>query len=235
MNIFNRVVLILILLFFIVVSFVSIVNEFTGLFKWSDVASKIINPEGNINPYISTLALLFVIALCVFLLLLEFYRKKTRIAKIYNVATGKAMITVETISQQIKESVLQISGLKNLKVDITPKSGGVIIGMLAELNQNLNIPEKMTEIIKTAKDVSTTKLNIKVIDTKLTITNLIPDEAPGRLSEQKPQKEKVEEDMREQIASGSSSQSGGSEVTRGVIHTGDNEKIISESDDKVDE
>ena len=49
--------------------------------------------------------------------------------------------------------------------------------MMVELSQNLNIPEKMTEIINVARDVSASKLNIKVIDTNLTITNLVIDDS----------------------------------------------------------
>lgn len=49
--------------------------------------------------------------------------------------------------------------------------------MMVELSQNLNIPEKMTEIINVARDVSLNKLNIKVIDTNLTITNLVIDDS----------------------------------------------------------
>ncbi len=47
MNIFNRVVIVVMLVFFIVVSFISMANEFTGFFKWSDLASKVFNPEAT--------------------------------------------------------------------------------------------------------------------------------------------------------------------------------------------
>ncbi|MBM3709773.1 MAG: hypothetical protein FJW61_05065 [Actinobacteria bacterium] len=125
--------------------------------------------------------MILVLVVCVLLLLLEFYRRKVKIAKIYNVESGKAMITIETISQQIKESVLQLDGLKNLRVNVVPKSGGVIINMLVELGQGLNIPEKMTEIIKTARELAVNKLNIKVVDTNLTVTNLIPEEGAAQI------------------------------------------------------
>jgi len=118
-----------------------------------------------------------VIVICVFLLLLEFYRKKTKIAKIYNVESGKAMITLSTISQQIKDSVMKVKGLQNVKINIISRQSGIIINMIVELSQNLNIPEKMTEIINVARDVSINKLNIKVIDTNLTITNLVIDDS----------------------------------------------------------
>jgi len=180
MSIFNKVVIVVLLVFFIAVSFLSMANEFAnryeGFFKWSDVASKIFNPAGDINRFISTLALLMVVVICVLLLMLEFHKKKSRIVKVYNVQSGIAMITIDAIAQQVKEAVLSVAGLKNLKVDILQKSGGVVIEMAVELGQSVNIPEKMSEIIKAARDVSVNKLNIKVIDTKLTILNLISED-----------------------------------------------------------
>jgi hypothetical protein len=181
MNIFNKIILVIILLFFIFVSFVSIANEFIGFFKWSEIANKVFNPTGNINPYVSTLALLMVIIVCVFLLLLEFYRRKVKIAKVYNVESGKAMITLATISQQIKGAVIKIEGLKSVKVAIISKASGIIINMMAELGQSVNIPEKMTEIINTAKDVAVNKLYIKVLDTNLTIVSLVPEEGGSKI------------------------------------------------------
>jgi hypothetical protein len=177
MNVFNKIIVVIILLFFIFISFLSIINEFIGFFSWSGIANKVFNAKTNINPYISTLALLMVIVACVFLLLLEFYRRKIKIAKIYNVESGKAMITLSTISQQIKDSVTKVKGLQNVKINIISRQSGIIINMMVELSQNLNIPEKMTEIINVARDVSLNKLNIKVIDTNLTITNLVIDDS----------------------------------------------------------
>ncbi|MCL4417434.1 MAG: alkaline shock response membrane anchor protein AmaP [Actinobacteria bacterium] len=177
MNIFNKIIVVIILLFFIFISFLSIINEFIGFFSWTDIANKVFNPKTNINPYVSILALLMVIVICVFLLLLEFHRRRTKIAKIYNVESGKAMITLSTISQQIKDSVMKVKGLQNVRINILPKQSGIIINLMVELSQNLNIPEKMTEIINVARDVSLNKLNIKVIDTNLTITNLVIEDS----------------------------------------------------------
>ncbi|MBC8386534.1 MAG: hypothetical protein H8E13_00575, partial [Actinobacteria bacterium] len=154
MNIFNKVIVVIILLFFIFVSLVSVINEFIGFFSWSEIAQKVFNPENNINPYVSTLALLMVITVCIFLMLLEFYRKKIRIAKIYNVESGKAMITVGTITQQIKGAVSKIEGIKDIKVSIISKSNGIIINMLVGLVQDVNIPDKMNEIIEKASSVA---------------------------------------------------------------------------------
>jgi hypothetical protein len=189
MNIFNKVVIVILLVFFIAVSFLSMANEFAnhyeGFFKWSELASKVFNPAGDINRFISTLALLMVVVICVLLLMLEFHKKKSRIVKVYNVQSGIALITIDAIAQQVKESVLSVAGLKNLKVDILQKSGGVVIEMAVELGQSVNIPEKMSEIIKAARDISVNKLNIKVIDTKLTILNLISEDKAAHQGQDK--------------------------------------------------
>lgn len=156
------------------VSLVSIANEFVGFFKWSDVALKIFNPDVDINPYISSLALLMVIIICIFLMSLEFYRRRAKTAKIHSVKSGKAMITLESVAGQIRDTVINVEGLEDVKVNVYPKSNGIIISMQAKLNQDVNIPEKMQEIINEAKDVASKKLGIKVLKSNLTITNLIP-------------------------------------------------------------
>lgn len=173
MHVVNRIIIVVILLAIIAVSFLAIINEFMGLFSWSDIATRLFNPGSNVPAWASVLALLFVIGVCAYLLYLELRVRRTLIAKVRNVGSGKAMITLETISKQIKNAVLVIEGLKNLRVDVKPKSGGVIINMLVELVQNQNIPEKTAEIIKIAEETATEKLDINVIDTKVTITNLI--------------------------------------------------------------
>ena len=173
MHIVNRIVIVVILLAIIGVSFLAIINEFMGLFSWSDVAARLFDPGSNVPAWASVLALLFVIAVCVYLLYLELRARKTLIAKVRNVESGKAMITLETITNQVKNAVLGIEGLKNLKVDVISKSGGVVIGMLVELVQNQNIPEKTAEIIRIAEETATEKLDVRVVDTKVTITNLI--------------------------------------------------------------
>jgi hypothetical protein len=233
MNIFNKVIVVLILIFFIFVAFLSIANEVAGLFSWSGIAARVFNPLNNVSPYISIPVMLLVLVACVLLLLLEFYRRKIKIAKVYNVESGKAMITLETISQQIKEAVIQLDGLKNLKVNVVSKSGGVIINMLVELGQSLNIPEKMSEIIKIAREVAINKLNIKVIDTNLTITNLTPEEGAAQAKKQEttvpPTYEKSQSQAKEDTK-----QDNPQNNNMNIAGTGSNTEYNSEKTDESD-
>ncbi len=173
MNIFNKVIVVIILICIICVSLISIVNVFVEYFKWSDLALKVFNPENDVYPFIAALALLMIFAISIFIILLEFYRRGTRVAIISSSKSGNAMVTLETVAAQIKNAVIKIDGLEEIKVKIVPKATGVIINMNAKLNEDMDIPEKMQEIINEATSVVSDKLGIKVIKTNLTITGLV--------------------------------------------------------------
>lgn len=173
MNIFNKVIVLLILICMICVSLISIVNVFVEYFKWSDLALRVFNSGINVNPFIAALALMMVFSISIFIVLLEFYRRRTRVANISSSKTGNAMVTLETVAMQIKNAVIKIDGLEEIKVKIVPKAAGIIINMNAKLNEDLEIPEKMQEIINEAAGIVSDKLGIKVIKTNLTVIGLV--------------------------------------------------------------
>lgn len=174
MNVFNKIIIVLILIAIVCVSVVGIFNSFVKVFKWSDLAFKVLNPDKSLinNPYISALILLFVIVFCIFLFILEFYRKKSKTAVIAAVREGTAMITLESAANQIRESISKISGVADIVVKVLPKSNGIILNIYAKICSDCNVPEKMQEIIKGATNFAVKKLGIKVFKTNLTIVNL---------------------------------------------------------------
>ena len=174
MNVFNKIIIVLILIAIVCVSVVGIFNSFVKVFKWSDLAFKVLNPDKSLinNPYISALILLFVIVFCIFLFILEFYRKKSKTAVIAAVREGTAMITLESAANQIRESISKISGTADIVVKVLPKSNGIILHIYAKICSDCNVPDKMQEIIKGATNFAVKKLGIKVFKTNLTIVNL---------------------------------------------------------------
>jgi hypothetical protein len=172
MNVFNKIVVVLILIFIICLSVVGIFNSFVKVFKWSDIAIKFLNSDKTVNPFISALVLLLVIVFCIFLFVLEFYRKKPNAAIVAAVKDGTAMITLESAANQIKESISKISGTADILVRLLPKSKGVILNLRAKICSDCNVPEKMQEIIRGASSFTVNKLGIKVYKTNLIIVNL---------------------------------------------------------------
>jgi hypothetical protein len=133
MNVFNKIVVVLILILIICLSIVGIFNSFVKVFKWSEIAAKILDPGATLNPYISTLALLLIIVFCIFLFILEFYRKKAKVAIVAAVKDGTAVITLESAANQIKESISKISGTGDIFVKVIPKSNGVDLNIRAKI------------------------------------------------------------------------------------------------------
>ncbi len=172
MNIFNRIIMILILIGTAVVSIIAIVNEFIGFFTWSDLMLKIFNPEINIQIYISVLALLFILIVAVFLLMLEFYKAKKRTAVVASIKNGKAMITLESIANQITDYLIEVDSISEVKVNILPKSNGITTNIFTNICDCEDVPEKMREIIKVADEVASKKLGLKIIKTNVTVTNI---------------------------------------------------------------
>ncbi len=195
MNIFNKVIIILILICLVCISLVSVFNEFANFFSWSDFALKIFNPNVDIPTYITVLASIAVFSISVILLLLELYRRRVRVANISSSKEGNAMMTLETISIQIKNEVLKIEGLEEIKVKILPKATGVIINMYAKLREDLDIPATMQEIINGAANIVSDKLGIKVIKTNLTIVGF----ADVKKKKEAKKKEKEEEAENESV------------------------------------
>ena len=155
-------------------------------------ALRIFSPEYNIGKFIAFLALLGVFAVSVLLILLEFYRKRAKVANISSSKTGNAMVTLETVAGQIKNEVSKIDGLEEIKVNIVPKTAGIIINMNAKLNDNVNIPEKMQEIINGASGIVSDKLGIKVIKTNLTIIGLVEGKREKEVKKKEIEKKPVE-------------------------------------------
>jgi len=172
LNIFNKIIVVLILIFLIGLSVVSAVNILVGYFSWSDVVAKVFSLYTSVNKIIAFLILIVVFIVSVFLLLLEFYRRRTKVANISSSKSGNAMVTLDTISGQIKNEVLKIDGLDDIKVKVVPKKPGIIIDMNTLLDEDVDIPTKMQEIINKATDIVSGKLGIKVLKTNLTIVGL---------------------------------------------------------------
>jgi len=192
MNIFNRVVIVLILICLACVSLVAIFNEFTGFFTWSEFAQKVFNPQVDIPTYITVLALIAVFAISVVLLLLELYKRRVKVASISSSKDGNAMITLQTVAVQIKNEALKVEGLEEIKVRIIPKATGVIINMYARLREDSDIPEKMQEIINGATGIVGDKLGIKVLKTNLTIVGFAAEKKVKEV------KKEVKEDKEEE-------------------------------------
>jgi len=175
MNVFNRIVVVLLLLCLIVLSLVSVVNIFANLFKWSDVASRMINSTSNVNVYFAALILLLLLAVSFIILIFEFYKRKAKTVTLTAVKSGEAMVDLKSASQHITEELSKAEGISDLKVKVVSKSDGVIINIHAKLAKGLNVSQKMQQIMDKASRFASENLGLKVIKTNFTATGFTPE------------------------------------------------------------
>lgn len=175
MNIFNRIVVVLLLLCLIVLSIVSVVNVFAHLFKWPDVANKILNSTSNVNVYIAALMLLLLLVVSVVLVIFEFYRRKAKTAPLSAVKSGGAMVDLKSASQQVTEELLKVEDISDLKVKVVSKSDGVVVNIYAKLAKGLNVSEKTQQVIDKASKYASENLGFKIIKTNFTVVGFTPE------------------------------------------------------------
>ncbi len=173
MNIFNRIVMVILMLCLVVVSIVAIVNVFANLFEWSSVADRIINYASSINPYILAAILFLVLVVALLILIFEFYRKRVKVANVSSDQSGKTMVTLKTVSSQITEKLIGIEGSQDPKVRIIPMREGIIIDITSKLMKGVNVTEKTKEIRDKASEFASKDLGFKVMKSNYTAVGFV--------------------------------------------------------------
>jgi len=187
MNIFNRILIVILILFLLVLSLVATLNTFLPLIDIGGVLNRFADYYNSINRWILALFWLIFFFVCFALLILEFIRKKPKAVKMVNVKDGKATMSLSSIGKQIHNDVMDVSNIQSVRVGILPKRSGIIANLDLGVEQGLDLTEKTREIVDVVKS-SVNRLGIKLYDTNV---NFIPVSGP-KIRREKPEI-KVEE------------------------------------------
>jgi hypothetical protein len=170
MNIFNRIIVILLLLFIAVASTVSLVNLFLNLYDFAEVAGQFITFIQNVGTIVLALILFGLLAISIILLVLEFRRSRAKVASTSVEQSGKTMINLKTASNRIEERLMNIEGVVNPRVEITPRDNGIIINVSSQLEKSDHVSMKSQEIRQVASDFASEELGFNVAQTNYTAT-----------------------------------------------------------------
>lgn len=189
MNLLNRIVTIILLIFVVVFSILTAVNKFTDLFIWTDVSNRIIGSLAALDTYLLAGVLIALAAICILIIFLEFYRRKVKVAKLSEDDTGSEMVTLKALNYRIEKSLSKIENMSNLKVRVASKKEGLLINMYAKISRGINVENKIVQIREKASEFVTRNIGFKVLKTNLTITGFT-DQKKIRSEERKAEKEK---------------------------------------------
>ncbi|GFP22918.1 hypothetical protein HKBW3S09_00385, partial [Candidatus Hakubella thermalkaliphila] len=124
--------------------------------------------------------LFLVLLISILLLILELYIRRPQTVTVANLETGKARISVTSIADQIRQDVIRVSEIHNARVRVEPKGKGIVARLLVEISQDIDVPGKTQEVMQVVQNTVSSKLGLKLIDTKMTLVYVPPSPArPG--------------------------------------------------------
>jgi hypothetical protein len=175
-NIFNRIITIILMLLLIVFSIVIMMDVFIGLFELSTLVDKILKYFTNLNPYILASILFLILVISLIILIFEFYRVKIKIANITSVPPENTVVSLRIVSRQITEKITGIEGIIDPNVSIMSMRKGIIINTSSKLIKGVNVTEKIKEIREIASEFASEYLGFKVIKSNYTVVGFISSE-----------------------------------------------------------
>lgn len=174
MNIFNRIFIVILILFLLVLSVVAMLNTFLPLIDIGDMLNRFADYYNSMNRWVLLFFWLIFLFVCFALLILEFIRKKPKAVKLINVKEGKATMTLSSIGKQIHNDVINVSNIQSVRVGVLPKRSGMITNLDLGVEQGLDLTEKTSEIVEVVKS-SANRLGVKLYNTNV---NFIPVSGP---------------------------------------------------------
>jgi hypothetical protein len=175
-NIFNRAITIILMIWLIVFSIVIMMHVFMGLFDLSALLDKILKYFTDLNPYILAAILFLVLVISLIILIFEFYRVKIKISNITSNQPEKTMVSLRTVSRLLTEKIIGIEGIVDPNVSIMPMRKGIIINTSSKLIKGVNVAEKIKEIRNIASEFASGYLGFKVIKSNYTVVGFISSE-----------------------------------------------------------
>jgi hypothetical protein len=168
MNVFNRLVMIvllvvsMILLPVVLVLVTALPGTATTIGQQAlsllDVFEQ--NPLRSIIVGVSLAVLTFVI--CGLLLWLELHRPSQKVVRIHKVSGETAKMTTDSIARRLEYHIDQLAEVVSVKPKITARGKGVDVRLLVETAPEIDVPAKTEEISKVAREVIEEKMGLKL-------------------------------------------------------------------------
>lgn len=186
MNIFNRIVVVILLLFLVFISAIGIINIYAGFFTWAEIPSLFLSPDVRMNPVIGTIILAAIFLVSILILVFEFYRRKPKRAAISDDNRGKSMVTTKSVSKEVEQKLMSFDEIKDTRVKTLVKREGVYVDIYAKISEEENVNLLTENIRNSTYDFLTQKLGLKVAQIDFTITGFIPEPQKAKPAETAP-------------------------------------------------
>jgi len=121
----------------------------------------------RVNPYvllpIGILLALMVDLIGVLLIILEVRRPAATAISVEQAAGGKVMLSIASISDQLKTEVGQLPDVLQVKPRVAAKGSGVLVELDARIAAEAGVPSKAERIVETVRLVVEQKMGLKLV------------------------------------------------------------------------
>jgi hypothetical protein len=171
MNVFNRAVVIVVLLALIAFLIVTAIFPYT-------VVERVLNTaqaaraalEGRWTNYLLFLLVdVVVLLLLAVLLWLETRPAPQKTVTVRNVSGARAVVSTSSVEQSLQYRISEIADVLKVRPTVHGKRGGVDILLDLETTPEIDVPAKTAEIAQAARDVVEGKMGLKVSHIKVHI------------------------------------------------------------------
>jgi|GEM_PF-1445533 len=184
MNIFNRIIMVILLLFFISISAIGIINIYADIFTWAEMPSLFLSPQVRMNPYLGTAILAGIFIVSLILLVFEFYRRRPRRAALKSDERGKAMVTTRSLSKEIDGELLRLDGIKSVKTKTIVKKDGIFADIYAKVIEGHDVSSFTEKARDAVYGFLTRNMGLDVEKIDFTITGFVPEKKMAEKTEE---------------------------------------------------
>jgi len=162
MEVFNRVVVVLLLLgTIVVVSAVMVAPRPIIYFleQW------LFFFEDNlfwINWLVFAPTGVFAVILCILLLWLEIRRPRAKAIKIQGIEGGRAWMTAESVASRVEHDVAQLDGVIGATSKVSAGGEGIEVRLDLEVGPDIEVPSKAEEVCRVARQVIEEKMGLRL-------------------------------------------------------------------------
>ncbi|HDN80621.1 MAG: alkaline shock response membrane anchor protein AmaP [Chloroflexi bacterium] len=173
MNLFNRIIVILLLITGMVLSPLIFVfpDRAIELAHWNlsvlEANLALINPLARLIGGLALAVLSFL--LCLVLLFLEFARFRPKAVRVSQVAGGEASLALESIASRLQYNVSQLGDVVSVKPKVTVRGKGIRVEINLETNPEINVPAKIEEVCEVVRQTVEEQMGLKLNKVKVNI------------------------------------------------------------------
>jgi hypothetical protein len=165
MNVFNRIVMVLLILALMALGVLLITMPLRAIDTLADVIASTRGLSVFTDNALYTYFVIGVGLLVVFLfilLILELRQPRQKTVRIRTEGDGRARIGVESVTQSLAYRIDELPGVRNARPRINSRGNDVDVAIDLDTSPSVNVPSVTGEVVKLAHEIIETQLGVKI-------------------------------------------------------------------------